>query len=130
MASRHNKDIDCGVVKLVWDKNSTVWEYDHWLYKHVLEFEASCWPCRFDCYHVCCTPKFIARVVVPILSALQSKRRRARSVWHDVPEHEILSALAEYGVTDDMLPTEFGGSIQLNPSEWLAQQRAIEMEEL
>ncbi len=130
MASRANKDIDSGVVELVWDKHSTVWEYDHSLYKQLLEFEASCWPCRFDCYHVCCTPKFIVRVVFPIVSALQSKRCRTRSVWHDVPELEILSALSEYGITGDMLPTEFGGSIQLNPSEWIAHRRAMEMEEI
>lgn len=125
VASQEKNDI----VTVVWDKESTVWEYDHKLYQKFAYFESSCWPCKFECFHVCCTPKLIARVVFPIFSALQSEQSRTRTIWHDVPESDILSALSAYGITKDMLPTEFGGTIQLNPSEWIAQRRALEMEE-
>ena len=68
--------------------------------------------------------------MIPIVSATQSKQIRVRSIWHAVPDNEILSVLSEYGITGDMVPTELGGTIQLNPSEWIAQQRAMEMEEI
>ena len=130
VASRANKDIDSGVVELVNDKGCTIWEYDHWVYTRFTEFLLTCWPCRFDCFHVFNASEFISRVVVPIICALQSKQSRARTNWHDVPEDDIISALIEYGITGDMLPTEFGGTIQLNPSEWIAHRRSVEMEEL
>jgi hypothetical protein len=69
-------------------------------------------------------------VVAPIISALQGKKTRTRTVWHDVPEYEVLSALSEYGITGEMLPKEFGGSIKANISRWIAHRKATEMEEL
>lgn len=130
VASQSSKDMDCGIVELVWDKHSTIWEYDHELYEKYAYFKSSCWPVKFECFHVCCSPRFIRRVVFPICFAFQSKETRLRTVWHDAPEEDILLALSEYGIHQDMLPTAFGGTIQLNPPEWIAQRRAEEMEEL
>ena len=130
VASRSNNDADGGVVELVNDKGWTVWEYDHWVYTRFTDLLLTCWPCRFDCFHVFNFPEFIARVLIPIICALQTKESRARNNFHDVPEDGIVSALAEFGITGDMLPTELGGSIEMNPSEWLARRRSVEMEEL
>jgi hypothetical protein len=49
---------------------------------------------------------------------------------HDVSENEIVHALSEYGISREMLPTEMGGTVELNPTEWIAQRRAAEMEEI
>jgi len=130
VASQTNHDIDSGVVQIVWGKNSTVWDYDHQLYTKYAKYESSCWPCKFDCFHDCLAPDFICQVVVPIYSAFQSRQSRIRTISHDVPESKILWALSVYGITADMLPTEFGGTIQFDQSEWIAQRRAEEMEEL
>jgi hypothetical protein len=131
VACRSNKDIDSGVVQLVWGENSTVWDYDQYLHRRINDFESTCWPCRFDCFHCFSETKFLFHIFRPIVSALQSKESRARTVWHsNVPGRGILPVLSEYGITGDMVPTELGGTIQLNPSEWVAHRRAIEMEEL
>jgi len=57
-------------------------------------------------------------------------RGRSRIAVHDVPENENAEALSDYGIEKHMLPTEMGGSFEFNPSEWIANRRAAEMEEL
>jgi hypothetical protein len=49
---------------------------------------------------------------------------------HDVPPEQIADELSSFGITREMLPTQMGGSIVLNPSEWIAKRRAVEMEEI
>lgn len=82
--------------------------------------------------HNCCANKFLRRVVQPVMKATLDKVGRARTVIHDVPESEILDVLAEYGILKDMLPTPMGGTIHLDTwlPVWIAQRRAIEMEEI
>jgi len=67
---------------------------------------------------------------VIVLFALTNKQVRSRVVFHDVPESDIVDSVAEYGILRDMLPTLMGGTVELNMSEWIANRRAIEMEEL
>lgn len=62
--------------------------------------------------------------------ALKKKTTRSRTLFHDVPESEILDVLAEYGILKNMLPTEMGGTVVLNQREWMANRWAIEIEEL
>ena len=62
--------------------------------------------------------------------AFADKRFRARTIAHDVSENEILDVLSKYGIQKEMLPTEMGGSIELNRSEWIANRWAVEMEEI
>jgi hypothetical protein len=51
-------------------------------------------------------------------------------VQHDVAETEILEVLSQYGLEKAMLPTLMGGTVELNLEEWIANRRAVEMEEL
>jgi len=130
VASQTNNDLDSGVVQMAWDRNSTVWDYDHQLCTKYAYYESSCWPCKFDCFHGCLLSDFVYRVVIPIYSAFQNKESRVRTIWHNEPESELLSVLSEYGITADMLPTECGGTVKFSQTEWIAQRRAEEMEEL
>lgn len=59
-----------------------------------------------------------------------NKETRQRFLMHDARPNGILRVLSEFGITKDMLPTEMGGDIQLDQSEWIANRFAIEMEEL
>jgi hypothetical protein len=61
---------------------------------------------------------------------LTDKRSRSRTKFHDVPESEIVESLANYGILHSMLPTAMGGTVQFSQSQWIAQRRAAEMEEL
>ena len=66
----------------------------------------------------------------PIIYALLDRTRRSRLVIHDVGETEILEALSQYSLEKAMLPTQMGGTVELNLEEWIANRRAVEMEEL
>ena len=80
--------------------------------------------------HICCAPVLLVRLLKPIMKALMDKDARARLIFHDCPESGILDALSEYGIEKHMLPTEMGGLVQLDQTEWIAHRRAIEMEEI
>jgi hypothetical protein len=60
------------------------------------------------------------------------KTGRYRTLIHDVPENEILATFAEYGISKEVLPTEVGGDVDVDTwlSTWIAQRRALEMEEI
>ena len=49
---------------------------------------------------------------------------------HDASPSEIIGVLSKYGITKDMLPCEMGGTIQNHQLEWIANRRAIELEEI
>jgi hypothetical protein len=58
------------------------------------------------------------------------KRIRSRTLFHDVPESQIVDILSSYGILKEMLPTEMGGTVRLNQAEWMASRRAAEREEI
>lgn len=62
---------------------------------------------------------------------MKSRESRSRTLYHNVPETEIIRVLAQYGILKSMLPSEMGGTLEFEQSEWLVQRRAkeIEMEE-
>jgi hypothetical protein len=58
------------------------------------------------------------------------KEARSRNNIHDLPPEQVANALSSFGISKEMLPTQMGGSIELNLSEWIAKRRAVEMEEI
>ena len=68
--------------------------------------------------------------LLQIASAVAGKETRARTLFHTVPENELFSVLSEYGLHQDMLPTDMGGSLEFDMSEWIENRRAIELEEI
>jgi hypothetical protein len=119
-----------GFVFIGWHKDVTIFDYDRNAFNSLLYFEKTCLPVQCISFHICCPTSVILNVLKPIASAFTDKRARARTVIHDVPESKILDILSEYGIMKEMLPTEMGGTIRLNQSEWMANRRAAEMEEL
>jgi len=65
-----------------------------------------------------------------IMSAVAGKESRARTLFHTVPENELFSVLSEYGLQQDMLPTDMGGSLEFDMLEWIENRRAAELEEI
>lgn len=80
--------------------------------------------------HICCPSSILLRMLKPVVRALMSKALRTRMKIHDVSPSEIVDSLCPYGITKDMLPSQVGGSIHLDPLLWLANRRAAEMEEI
>jgi hypothetical protein len=47
-----------------------------------------------------------------------------------MPDSQVLGELSEYGILEGMLPTEMGGTLELNHPEWIANRRALELEDM
>lgn len=120
----------CGYVCIGWDHKSTIFDFHRSVFFRMILFYRTCWPVRPMPVHSCCSPSIYRRICKPIVNAVLTKEGRARWWIHDAPPEKIVEALSSYGITRDMLPTQMGGAVQLNLSEWLANRRAIEMEEL
>lgn len=129
VTARQNKDIVSGIVEIVWDKESTVWDYDNQAYSRWTYFETHAWPVQITAFHVCCPPPFIKRFIVPIMMALTDKRARARTMVHDVPESSIVEVLSGYGILKYTLPTVMGGDLVFDQSRWIDERRVAELED-
>ena len=130
VAAHKSTDIGNGVVVILWHKHTTLWDYDSKVYDRMLRFFADCWPVRIVSCQICCPPWYYVRMVKPIIFAVSDKHIRSRFVIHSIPESQLLKALARYGILKDMLPVDMGGTIEFNQSEWIANRRCTELEEL
>jgi hypothetical protein len=73
----------------------------------------------------------ILRFAKPIIHSFVSKEFRTRTLSHNaVDERDVLQVLWSYGLQEEMLPTQMGGSIVLDQEEWIANRRAAELEEI
>lgn len=129
IVSQESNETGNGFNCIVWDKHTTIWDIDQKLNERNTYFYRSCWPVKATCTHVCCPPKILMLFLKPVMLALMSKEARARLKFH-VAESELLEALCGYGILGSMLPTEMGGTVELNQSEWIASRRAVELEEI
>jgi hypothetical protein len=107
-----------------------MWDYDRTFASKWSHYKQHAWPIKAMPTHVCCADLALWRFVKPISWALLDRKTRSTVVLHDVPESEILEALSRYGIEKAMLPTLTGGTVELNLEEWIANRRAVEMEEL
>lgn len=130
VTAQTNIDAQGGFVIVNWAKDLTMWEYDHKLYDEIVLFDRTSWPVKILANHVCCPPWIVVNVIQPLLNAVFHKRLRDRNLQHDVPESQILDVLSSYGIMKDMLPLEMGGTIVLDQSEWIANRRAAEIEQI
>ena len=114
--AEENNDIHSGIVLVVWDKNTSIYDHDRQLYDLFVHFDATCWPVKRLAHHICCPSVFGISLLKPIIYALVERQTRSRIVIHDVPVSRILEVLSSYGIMKHMLPTEMGGTVQLNLS--------------
>ena len=115
-------------VMIIWANELTIWDFDNKTEKRLYAFEREYLPVCMSAHHVCCPPLLTVCVVAPVAYAMLDKRTRRRTIIHRVSEDRIVSVLANYGIFKDMLPTDMGGTIQLNQSDWIAKRRLIEAE--
>lgn len=129
VASQGNKHIRCGIILIVFDKGSTLFDFDHRLHERLFRYDKS-YPVDLIGIHGCCPIKPIAKVLKPIIFALCDKHRRSRIVVHDVHSKELFAELSEYGILKCMIPTEMGGTLEFDQLEWIADRRAVELDEI
>lgn len=59
--------------------------------------------------------------------ALKTKASRFCTVFHDGSESDVVRSLSAYGVLDSMLPTDMGGTLPFDQSDWIDNRRAAEL---
>lgn len=129
-AAQDCTDISSGYVYIASNKGATIWDIGDKIFGRISHYEKTCWPIKFIGAHVVGSSSIAFRIIKPIIRALTDRRGRSRMVIHDVPDSELLDALSGYGIHESILPTELGGSVVLNPAEWIESRRAVEMEEI
>jgi len=65
VAAKDNTDIGSGVVLVVWDKHSSILDYERKVWNPFMRFMTLVWPIKNAAIHSCCTPPFVVRLIKP-----------------------------------------------------------------
>jgi hypothetical protein len=128
--AQENTHINSGFVAIDFCKDFTMWDNDHGLYAQLIYFMENCWPIKSIASHLCCAPSIVVRILKLTTFVLMDKHTRSRKVVHDIPESQLLDILSDYGIHKEMLPTQMGGTVQLDQAKWIADRRAAELMEI
>lgn len=128
VASRTNAHVSSGAIFLEFAVGVAIRNFDAKVTDRNLYFDKHAWPVQFTARHVCCAP--LLRIMRPICLAMLDKRARSRIMFHDGPESQIVDGLAAYGIESYMIPKQMGGTLNFSQKEWLANRRAVELEEI
>lgn len=117
-------------VVIAWLHSVTLFDFPRRVFGRLVTHEKSALPIKFAAAHCFVKATNAAvRTMMPLIGSLMDRRGRSRFIIHDVPANETSEAVAEYGITREMLPELLGGKIEINPREWIANRRAIELEQ-
>jgi len=130
VASQVTMDVSSGFIYIARDKCTSVAAFDLKVFRRIVDLERDCFPVKMVASHICSLPLFTRKVVKPIIFAMMSKRTRSRSRLHDVAEKDCAQVLSNFGITNDMLPTDMGGTLELNITEWVSQRQAVELKDI
>lgn len=130
VAAQQCTDVRSGFVYIGWNKDSSLYDISNKVFGRIAQYEKTCWPMKFVAAHICGSSSLVFRIIMPIINALTDRRGRSRMVIHDVPDDELLEALAGYGINPSILPKSMGGSVVLDQAEWIANRHAVELEEI
>jgi hypothetical protein len=127
VSSQSNTDINAGVCQIIWDKGSSPFDFDRYAWQGYISHLTHSWPMKPTAIHACCTPSFVIRIIKPILFYFMDREGRARVIFHG-PESEVPNSLSSYGILRDTIPAHMGGTLEYDPSLWIANRRAVELE--
>jgi hypothetical protein len=116
-----------GYIRIYSFKGATAWDLDGNLYRGYMHLIKDAFPVSARATHlVGLSPAMLKILRVAIRS--WNREFRSRTVLHDVPESQLVEALAQYGIPKEVIPVELGGTYEHDHSKWLAKRRAIEKE--
>lgn len=70
VVAEENTDSRNAFVEMVWNKDSSIFDYDRNLHDRCLYFQDNAWPIRCASIYVCCSPPLITRFLTPVSSML------------------------------------------------------------
>ena len=115
-----------GVIMITNAKNYSFSQFGIDFCKQLIESIKGCVPVRLSAFHVVHPPTFV-RYVYPIISIVLTQRIRQRMLIHtfSTDDEKVMNKLVtKYDMKREDLPTQMGGSIELNTEIWLQNQLA------
>jgi hypothetical protein len=65
------------------------------------------------------------RALFPMVKLVLGERLKKRVKIHSGSDEYVRADLEKYGLTDNTIPTEIGGQVVLDHSQWLAERRRL-----
>ena len=85
-----------------------------------------CLPITVRAGHFCHPSKLFYFVIYPIMKYIMPRKTRIRLKLHHGSSDEVLRSLANYCLPRDRLPTELGGNVILDVSQWIMNRLEVE----
>lgn len=112
-----------GIVTIVFPKNAKISQFDRQLENAIVASVKGLLPVRMSAFHVC-QPPIYSRLIWPIVKIFLGERLRKRVQVHGGSQEVVLDKLARFGLSKDVLPSELGGTVELDHDLWSRDLRA------
>lgn len=86
-------------------------------------------PVPIRALHFCHPSKVVFYIVLPMTKYLMPRSIRLRQKVHSGSDEQVLIGLEAYGLPQDRIPTELGGSVVLDINQWMLDRLQIESTE-
>mmetsp|Transcript_13074 Transcript_13074/g.30430 ORF Transcript_13074/g.30430 Transcript_13074/m.30430 type:complete len:173 (-) Transcript_13074:1121-1639(-) len=117
-----------GVIFVAYPKHTKSSELDFKLNRMVTDSLQGCVPLRVSKILICKPPRIFA-AVWPIVRAFLPDRVKKRVAVHGGTDEKLMQQLEKYKLTKEMLPTELGGTIELDHAKWVSERKQKEERE-
>lgn len=112
-----------GILVMVDPQRASITQFDSTIGKLFGGAMSGVLPLRLSGIHICYPPYFVS-MVLPIVKMFMPSRMQKRIRFHSGSKDEVVQVLdQEFGLTPTMLPTEIGGSLELDHKAWLAKRK-------
>ena len=124
VALEDDEDTQCkGIIMLLYPHCAKLAQFDRNLAKHVIGSIRGCLPLRLSAVHFCPPPAFF-QVIFPVIKLLFGERLRKRiNIFFGSQEHVLQRLEQKHGLSRQKLPTELGGSTELDHAKWVEDRR-------
>ena len=54
VTAQESSEVSSGIVQILWESDTTLWDYDRMLHDYVADHLKRCWPVKMIACHICC----------------------------------------------------------------------------
>ena len=112
-----------GIIMLMYPHNAQLSQFDRELGKMNMGSMQGILPLRMSAIHIIQPPKFF-KVILVFARLIMSKRTMKRMLFHFGSQQQVLEKLASYGLEKNVLPTEVGGTLEIDVVKWAEGRRS------